>query len=56
MIVNWKSNVNWNLYVNGKVVIGDSHLMAYEKLTPEEKAGELSTGFFNKQTRLNDWC
>ena len=38
------------LYVNGKIVIGDNHLIAYEKLSPEDKASELATGFFNRQT------
>ena len=38
------------LYVNGKIVIGDNHLIAYEKLSPEDKASKLATGFFNKQT------
>lgn len=39
------------LYIHGRVVLGASHLDAFEQLTPEEKdSDDISSGFFNQET------
>lgn len=38
------------LYVHGKVVVGDSHLEAYKKLTSSEKDERLVSGIFDTDT------
>ena len=38
------------LYVGGKIITGDNHLEAYQKLSPKEKVSDFTTGFFDKHT------
>ena len=38
------------LYVSGRIVVGDSHLDAYRKLSESEKDGDLVSGFFDHCT------
>ena len=38
------------LYSNGKVVTGRNHGEAYDKLSPEDQEGELSSGFLDPRT------
>lgn len=38
------------LYTHGRVVVGVSHLDAYQKLTPQEKDSDLTSGFFDPET------
>lgn len=39
------------LYVQGKIVTGDSHLEAYQKLNEREKDADLVSGFFDQTTQ-----
>lgn len=38
------------LYVSGRIVVGDSHLDAYRKLSESEKDGDLVSGFYDGET------
>lgn len=39
------------LYCNGRLVTGRSHLDAWEQLSEEEKEGQITSGFFDLNSR-----
>lgn len=39
------------LYCNGRLVTGRSHLDAWEQLSEEEKEGQITSGFFDLDTK-----